>query len=76
MTLTATSRPTDGWTARWTEPNAPSPITSANTYPRTVRPMTVYARKDRGIADAKDLKGKRIGTQWRITKTALANFLT
>jgi excisionase family DNA binding protein len=26
--------------------------------------------------EAGDLKGKRIGTQWRITKTALADFLT
>ena len=25
--------------------------------------------------EASDLKGKRIGTQWRITKTALADFL-
>ena len=25
--------------------------------------------------EAGDLKGKRIGTQWRITKTALAEFL-
>jgi excisionase family DNA binding protein len=25
--------------------------------------------------EAGDLKGKRIGTQWRITKTALADFL-
>jgi hypothetical protein len=25
--------------------------------------------------EAGDLKGRRIGTQWRITKTALAEFL-
>jgi excisionase family DNA binding protein len=25
--------------------------------------------------EAGDLKGKRIGTQWRITKTAIADFL-
>jgi hypothetical protein len=25
--------------------------------------------------EAGDLKGKRIGTQWRITKSALADFL-
>jgi excisionase family DNA binding protein len=49
--------------------------------PETIGPAD--AAKALGVSEADvvasleagDLKGKRIGTQWRITKTALAEFL-
>jgi excisionase family DNA binding protein len=49
--------------------------------PETIGPAD--AAKALGVSEADviasleagDLKGKRIGTQWRITKTAIADFL-
>jgi excisionase family DNA binding protein len=64
--------------------NQPGGITSqaaASGIPETMGPAD--AAKSLGVSEADviasleagDLKGKRIGTQWRITKTALAEFL-
>ena len=68
--------------------NQPGGITSQSTppaaasgIPETMGPAD--AAKSLGVSEADvvasleagDLKGKRIGTQWRITKTALAEFL-
>jgi excisionase family DNA binding protein len=67
--------------------NQPGGITSQGTppvgggIPETIGPAD--AAKALGVSEADvvasleagDLKGKRIGTQWRITKTALAEFL-
>jgi excisionase family DNA binding protein len=62
-----------------TTPAAAGPATSG--VPETMSPAD--AAKALGVSEpdviasleAGDLKGKRIGTQWRITKTALAEFL-
>jgi excisionase family DNA binding protein len=58
-----------------------TPAAAASGIPETVGPAD--AAKALGVSEADviesleagDLKGRRIGTQWRITKTALAEFL-
>jgi excisionase family DNA binding protein len=58
-----------------------TPSAAASGIPETMGPAD--AAKSLGVSEADviasleagDLKGKRIGTQWRITKTALAEFL-
>jgi membrane protease subunit (stomatin/prohibitin family) len=62
-------------------PAAAAPPTAATGIPETIGPAD--AAKALGVSEADviasleagDLKGKRIGTQWRITKGALADFL-
>jgi excisionase family DNA binding protein len=58
-----------------------SSTTGGSGIPETMGP--IEAAKALGVSEADviasleagDLKGKRIGSQWRITKTALAEFL-
>jgi excisionase family DNA binding protein len=58
-----------------------TPAAAASGIPETMGPAD--AAKSLGVSEADviasleagDLKGKRVGTQWRITKTALAEFL-
>ena len=62
-------------------PAAGAPAAAASGIPETIGPAD--AAKVLGVSEADvvssleagDLKGKRIGTQWRITKTAIADFL-
>jgi excisionase family DNA binding protein len=71
---------TGGITAQST-PAAGAPTAAPAGIPETLSPAD--AAKALGVSEADviaslekgDLKGKRIGTQWRITKTALAQFL-
>jgi excisionase family DNA binding protein len=64
-----------------TTPAAGAPPAAAAGIPETLGPAD--AAKILGVSeadviaslDAGDLKGKKIGTQWRITKTAVADFL-
>ena len=63
-----------------TTPAAGAPVAAAG-IPETMGPAD--AAKALGVSEADgiasleagDLKGKRIGTQWRITKSAVADFL-
>jgi excisionase family DNA binding protein len=62
-------------------PAAPAPSTSANALPELLSPAD--AAKSLGVSEADviaslesgDLKGKRIGSQWRITRAQLNQFL-
>jgi excisionase family DNA binding protein len=64
-----------------TTPAAGAAPAAASGFPETLGPAD--AAKALGVSEADviasleagDLKGKRIGTQWRITRTALADFL-
>jgi excisionase family DNA binding protein len=72
---------TGGLSAQATPPVAGSAVTGAAVVPETLGPAE--AAKLLGVSEtdvvasleAGDLKGKRIGTQWRITKNAIADFL-
>ena len=64
-----------------TTPSAAGPAGGSSGIPETLGPAD--AAKALGVSEADviaslesgDLKGKRIGTQWRVTRTALAEFL-
>jgi membrane protease subunit (stomatin/prohibitin family) len=64
-----------------TTPAAGAPPAAASGIPETLGPAD--AAKILGVSEADviaslnagDLKGKKIGTQWRVTKTAIADFL-
>jgi excisionase family DNA binding protein len=70
-----------GIAAQTTPPAGGPPAAAATGVPETMSPAE--AAKALGVAEADviaslesgDLKGKRIGSQWRITKAALAQFL-
>src|SRR6185436_11579696 len=73
---------TGGITAQTTVPaGTPASVPAGNAMPELLNPAD--AAKALGVSEADviasleagDLKGKRIGTQWRITRTALADFL-
>jgi len=69
-----------GITAQAT-PGIAAPAPAAGAPPELLNPAQVAAML--GVAESDviaslesgDLKGKKIGTQWRITKTAIADFL-
>jgi len=70
-----------GVMAQGTPAAAAPPSASGSTIPETIGPAD--AAKALGVSEADviasleagDLKGKRIGSQWRITKAAIADFL-
>ncbi len=70
-----------GGIAAQATPAAGAPAAAASGIPETLGPAD--AAKMLGVSEADvvssleagDLKGKKIGTQWRITKTAIADFL-
>jgi excisionase family DNA binding protein len=72
---------TGGLSAQATPPAAGAPPAATAGIPETLGPAD--AAKALGVSEADvvasleagDLKGKRIGTQWRITRAALADFL-
>jgi excisionase family DNA binding protein len=73
---------TGGITAQTTVPAAtPAPVASAGAMPELLSPAD--AAKTLGVSEADviasleagDLKGKKIGAQWRITRAQLAQFL-
>ena len=67
--------------AQTTPPAAPAAPASGTSVPELLSPAE--AAKVLGVSeadviaslDAGDLKGKKIGTQWRITRAALSQFL-